>query len=79
VGRGEDVLDVGCGTGNATLRAALAGGRVTGVDLTPEPFEAGRRPAAEAGVQVQWDEGDAADLPYAKRSFDLVLSTGRKA
>ena len=75
MGRGEDVLDVACGTGNAALRAALAGGRVTGVDLTPEPFEAGRRLAALAGVEIQWDEGDAEDLPYADASFDLVLST----
>ncbi len=75
VGRGEDVLDVGCGTGNAALRAALAGGRVTGVDITPELFEAGRRLAADAAVEIQWDEGDAEDLPYADRSFDLVLST----
>jgi SAM-dependent methyltransferase len=75
VGRGEAVLDVGCGTGNAALRAALAGGRVTGVDLTPEMFEAGRRLAVEAGVEVQWDEGDAEDLPYDDESFDLVLST----
>ena len=32
---GEEVLDVACGTGNAAIRAALAGGRVVGVDLTP--------------------------------------------
>src|SRR4029078_5042011 len=59
VGAGEDVLDVACGTGNAALRAALAGGRVTGVDLTPELFEAGRRLAAPAGAERPWDE-DAA-------------------
>jgi ubiquinone/menaquinone biosynthesis C-methylase UbiE len=75
VGRGEDVLDVACGTGNAALRAAQAGGHVTGVDLTPELFETGRRLAAEAGVEIQWDEGDAEALPYADESFDVVLST----
>jgi len=72
---GDDVLDVACGTGNATIRAALAGGRVTGLDLTPELFEAARRRAAEAGVDIDWIEGDAEELPFPDRSFDVVLST----
>lgn len=75
IGRGEDVLDVACGTGNAALRAAAAGGKVVGVDLTPELFVAGRALAAEAGVAVEWVEGDAEDLPCADESFDVVLST----
>ncbi|MFF0271055.1 class I SAM-dependent methyltransferase [Kribbella sp. NPDC004536] len=75
IGRGEDVLDVACGTGNAALRAAAAGGKVVGVDLTPELFPAGRALAAEAGVEVEWVEGDAEELPWADESFDVVLST----
>jgi SAM-dependent methyltransferase len=75
VGRHEDVLDVACGTGNAALRAAQAGGRTTGVDLTPELFDAGRALAAEAGVDIAWVEGDAEDLPFEDASFDVVLST----
>ncbi|WP_427894522.1 class I SAM-dependent methyltransferase [Kribbella sp. GL6] len=75
IGRGEDVLDVGCGTGNAALRAAAAGGKVVGVDLTPELFPAGQALAAEAGVEVEWVEGDAEELPWADESFDVVLST----
>jgi SAM-dependent methyltransferase len=74
VGTSEDVLDVACGSGNAAIRAAGAGGRVTGVDLTPELFDAGRRLAAEAGVSVDWREGDAEALPFADASFDVVLS-----
>jgi SAM-dependent methyltransferase len=72
---GEDVLDVACGTGNAAIRAARAGGTVVGVDLTPELFEAGRREAAAAGVEIEWVQGDAEELPYADESFDVVLST----
>jgi SAM-dependent methyltransferase len=75
VGRGETVLDVACGTGNAALRAAQAGGRTTGVDLTPELFDEGRALAAEAGVEIEWVEGDAEDLPFADATFDVVLST----
>jgi SAM-dependent methyltransferase len=71
----ERVLDVACGTGNAAIRAAEAGGEVVGVDLTPELFEAGREQAAEAGVELEWVEGDAEDLPFPDGSFDVVLST----
>jgi len=72
---GEDVLDVACGTGNAALRAAQAGGTVVGLDLTPELFEAGRRLAAEAQVAIDWVQGDAEELPFEDESFDVVLST----
>lgn len=75
VGPGDEVLDVACGTGNAAIPAAVAGGRVTGVDLTPELFPAGREAAAAAGVTVDWREGDAEDLPIDDESQDVVLST----
>ena len=74
VREGEKVLDVACGTGNAAIRAAEAGGDVVGVDLTPELFETARRLASEAGVEVEWVEGDAEALPFADGSFDVVLS-----
>ena len=72
---GERVLDVAAGTGNAATRAAASGGQVTALDLTPELFEAGRRRAAEAGVEIEWVEGDAEQLPFPDASFDVVLST----
>lgn len=75
VGPGDEVLDVACGTGNATIPAAQAGARATGLDLTPELFDDARRRAAEAGVEVEWVEGDAENLPYDDASFDVVLST----
>src|SRR3954467_2596128 len=74
VAPGEDVLDVACGTGNAAIRAAAAGGRVTGVDLTPELFEAGRGNAGQGGGEVDWRQGGAEDLPVADEAFDVVLS-----
>jgi SAM-dependent methyltransferase len=72
---GEDVLDVACGTGNAAIRAAQAGARVVALDLTPELFAPGRRAAREAGVAVDWVEGDAEALPFGGESFDVVVST----
>ena len=71
---GDDVLDVACGTGNAAIRAAQDGGRVTGVDLTPELLAAGREEAARAEVAVDFVAGDAEALPVPDASFDVVLS-----
>ena len=75
VREGDEVLDVACGTGNASIPAALAGGDVTGLDLTPELFVAARERAARAAVDIDWVEGDAEELPFDDVSFDIVLST----
>ena len=73
---GSDVLDVGTGSGgNVAIPAAILGATVVGLDPTPELFEHARRRAAEAGVDVEWVEGDAHDLPFAAVSFDRVIST----
>jgi SAM-dependent methyltransferase len=72
---GMKVLDLAAGTGNVAIRAAQLGGRVTALDLTPELFDRGRERAAQAGVEIEWVEGDAEDLPFEDGRFDRVLST----
>jgi ubiquinone/menaquinone biosynthesis C-methylase UbiE len=72
---GMDVLDVACGTGNAARPAARAGARVVGVDLTPKLLEAGREKARREGLEIEWREGDAEQLPFDDGRFDRVLST----
>ena len=43
---GDDVvLDVACGSGNATIPAAKTGAKTTGLDITPELLEAGKKAA----------------------------------
>jgi SAM-dependent methyltransferase len=76
IGAGQDVLDVGTGSGgNVAIPAALRGAKVVGLDVTPELLERAERHAAEAGVEVEWVEGDAQDLPFDDASFDRVIST----
>ena len=75
VGPGMDVLDVACGTGNATIPAARVGARVTGLDFAPALLDIARERAADAMVEVDWIEGDAQELPFADASFDRVIST----
>ena len=71
----ERVLDIATGTGNAAIPAALAGGRVVGLDLTSSMFDAASRRASEAGVEIEWIEGDAEALPFAAGAFEVALST----
>jgi ubiquinone/menaquinone biosynthesis C-methylase UbiE len=71
---GQRVLDVAAGSGNAAVPAAERGAEVTASDLTPELFAAGRRIAAERGVELTWTEADAEALPFPDETFDVVLS-----
>src|SRR5215213_127655 len=68
---GQRVLDVGAGTGNASIPAAARGAHVTASDLTPELLEAGRR---RTSLDLEWVEADAEALPFADESFDVVMS-----
>src|SRR3954467_6962541 len=74
-GPSDRVLDIAAGSGNAAIQAAQRGAQVVASDLTPELFEAGRRRAQAAGVELEWGEADAEDLPFEDASFDVALST----
>jgi SAM-dependent methyltransferase len=71
---GTELLDVATGSGNAAIPAALAGARVTGLDLVPELLAVGADRARRAGVEIDWVEGDAEALPFPDERFDTVLS-----
>jgi SAM-dependent methyltransferase len=71
---GTRVLDVACGTGNLSFPAAHAGAIVTGLDIAPNLLVTARKRAAAEGIHIQFDEGDAEQLPYADASFDVVVT-----
>jgi len=71
----ERVLDVACGSGNGALAAARrAWGNTVGVDFVPALLERGRERAAAERLEVEFVEGDAAELPFGDGEFDLVIS-----
>jgi SAM-dependent methyltransferase len=74
VAPGQRVLDVGAGTGNATLPAAAAGAHVVGTDVAPELMAVGERAARARDLAVTWQVADAQDLPFPDGAFDVVLS-----
>jgi SAM-dependent methyltransferase len=74
LGRDQIALDVACGAAHAAEAVAAHVRRVVGVDLTPALLAAGAKRLAERGVRnVLLQEANAARLPFADASFDLVF------
>src|SRR3954453_21032750 len=72
---GMRVLDVGAGSGNASIPAAQRGASVTASDLTPELLDAGRELAEGAGVDLGGVGAAPIPLPFDDASFDVVMSS----
>jgi len=75
---GEAVLDVACGTGTlaiAAKRQVGAGGRVSGVDASPEMIEWARAKAERSGLDLDFVNGTAQALPFDDAQFDIVIGT----
>jgi len=71
---GDRVLDVACGTGNATIAAARRSFDATGIDYVPELLDVARERARVEGLEIDLVEGDAEAMPFDDGSFDAVIS-----
>src|SRR5918992_3405739 len=71
---GERVLDLACGTGNAALVAARAGGVTTGLDAAARLIDVARDRAAAEGLDASFVVGDVQELPFDDAAFDVVVS-----
>jgi SAM-dependent methyltransferase len=76
---GDQVLDLGCGPGAVTIRAAQAvrpGGHVTGIDLSERMLMRLTAEAAGCGLDnVTARRGDASRPPVQAGRFDAVLAS----
>lgn len=70
-GASDTLLDVGCGTGWFTRRAAGVAATVVGVDIDEASLDFARRKDPDG---ARYLFGDAVRLPFADRSFDKVMS-----
>ena len=73
-GTGRKALDVGTGTGQFAVYLAHKGFEVCGGDLSEEMIATARRNAAQEGLSIGFQTGDAEHLDFADNSFDVVVS-----
>jgi ubiquinone/menaquinone biosynthesis C-methylase UbiE len=68
---GDRVLDVACGTGIVANRISPASGKlctITGIDLNEGMLSVARR-----NPQIEWHQGNVAEMPFEPGSFEVVL------
>jgi len=72
---GAAVLEIGCGTGSATVALAEQGARVTAVDLDPRAIRVAEERCRLYGVEATFFAANAAELsgPIAEQRFDFIL------
>jgi ubiquinone/menaquinone biosynthesis C-methylase UbiE len=66
------ILDIGCGTGRHAVELAKRGYIVTGIDLSESQLKRAREKAEEAGVNIQFNHGDARSLTL-ENEYDVAL------
>jgi len=76
---GSRGMDAGCGVGLQCLLLAEevgAAGHVTGLDISPEVIDRGRKLVKETDLsdRISFQEGDISNLPFDDDSFDWVWS-----
>ena len=73
VGRGEHVLDIGCGCGATSLVMARGGASVTGIDISAPMLESARQRARDAGLDAQFVLADASAHAFTP-AYDVLFS-----
>jgi SAM-dependent methyltransferase len=77
IGRRDQVLDIGCGTGDTTREAAhtASEGSVLGIDRSEELIQYARALTLEEGLRnVEYECADVERYSFAPRSFDIAIS-----
>jgi SAM-dependent methyltransferase len=72
---GQRILDLATGTGWTSRVMARRGATVTGCDIARELLAAARENAKAENLPIEYQVGDAENLPFEDGSFDAVVST----
>jgi cyclopropane fatty-acyl-phospholipid synthase-like methyltransferase len=70
------VLDVGCGTGEHVMLAAIHGAEAMGVDVAEPAIERARAKARQRGISATFEVGDVLHLDRLRQQFDVITDSG---
>jgi len=73
---GDEIIDVGCGTGEHAMLFASKGYKVLGVDSAPLAIEKARTKASQRGSKAEFVVADALHLAELHRKFDAAIDSG---
>ncbi len=71
---GMKILDVGCGTGNFTIKLAERGCKVVGIDISQDMLAIAREKIKGKDLDIEFVLGDVYDLKFDDNEFDGVFS-----
>jgi ubiquinone biosynthesis O-methyltransferase len=71
---GMRILDVGCGTGNFSVKLARKGASITGIDISEQMLAIARKRALKEKVNIQFKLMDSQNIQFPDHFFDGVLS-----
>jgi ubiquinone biosynthesis O-methyltransferase len=74
VEKGMKVLDVGCGTGNFSIKLAKLGCSVTGIDISDNMLQIAQNKAEVENLDIQFLHMNLNDLNFNENKFDAVFS-----
>jgi ubiquinone/menaquinone biosynthesis C-methylase UbiE len=73
--QGRRIIDVGTGTGRGAFLLAAAGAHVTGIDASEQMLALAKQRAIETrATNVDFQVGDAHQIQFGDRSFDVAVS-----
>lgn len=71
---GQQLLDLGTGTGVLPRAMYATGARFTAVDAAPGQIAAARQLAADAGMEITFVTAAAEEAPFAQNTFDAATA-----
>ena len=72
--KGMRVLDIGCGTGNFSIKLAKKGCKVTGIDLSDKMLDLAREKTAKKNLFIDYYNMSVYNIKFPTQHFDAIFS-----